>query len=63
MPNPFKDAIEKSGVDLTECEGRFGCFQSGCGGKVVGFALYDEAAQMLYFTCPDGHKNEVSISL
>lgn len=62
MPNPFKDAVEKSGIDLTECEGHFGCFDDGCG-KVIGWALYDEAAQMLYFTCPAGHKNEVNISL
>ena len=62
MVNPFKKTVEESGIELTECEGHFGCFETGCG-KVTGEALYNEETQMLFFTCPSGHKNEVHISL
>jgi hypothetical protein len=62
LPNPFKKEEPKIDINLEKCEGHFGCFEKGCG-KVIGFALYNEGAEMLFFTCPDGHKNEVHIAL
>lgn len=67
MPNPFNKAQQKEQEENPEIivegvEGHFGCFESGCG-KVVGNAVYNNDAELLYFTCPDGHKNTVSIKL
>ncbi len=59
MPNPFKKEINGS---LIDAYGIFGCFTPECG-KVIGEARYNEDTEVLIYTCPDGHKNEMVIKI
>jgi hypothetical protein len=60
LPNPFSK--ETNPIVWEPVEGRFGCFEKGCG-KVTGDAKYCEATEILKFTCPDGHENSLRYSL
>lgn len=61
MPNPFRKQ-EPVQTEMVEASGLFGCFSDDCG-RVTGAGMYNEVTEMLFYTCPSGHKNEIRIKI